>query len=292
IATIANNYYTLLTLDEKLDISRRTLQNWEDNLRVLDVLKRAGRVNQTSVLQSKANKIALETSIVTIEEQIALLESSLSTLLATPSATIKRDSINDVNFPSEISVGVPMQLLSNRPDVRVAEYYLAQMFYATNEARSGLYPSITLSGSAGFTNNSSSIINPGEMLYSAIGSFVQPLFYRGTLRAQLKISEAQQEQALLAFQQSLLDAGNEVNAALISWQSAKRRIDHNNLQLEVLQKAVRTAELLMRSGEYSYLEVITAQLSLLQTELSATEDRFGEIQGVIDLYRALGGGEV
>ncbi len=292
ISTIANSYYTLLTLDEKLSISRRTLQNWEDNLRVMAVLKRAGRINQTSVLQSEANKIALESGIVTLEEQIALLESSLSTLLAIPAKHIERGVIGNVEFPAQLSVGVPMQLLSNRPDVRVAEYYLAQMFYATNEARSAMYPSITLSGSAGYTNSGGgAILNPGEMLYSAVGSIVQPLFYRGTLRAQLKISESQQEQALLEFNQALLDAGNEVNAALISWQSARSRIEHNNLQLETLQRAVRTSELLMRSGDYSYLEVLTAQLSLLQTELSSSEDRFDEIQGVIDLYRALGGGE-
>lgn len=291
ISTIANSYYTLIMLDEQLDISRRTLENWADNLRVMELLKRAGRINETSVLQSEGSMIALQSSIVTLEEQIALLEGVLSTLLAQPTEHIERGTFAGVEFPESLAVGVPMQLLSNRPDVRVAEYNLTQMFYATAEARSAMYPSITLSGGAGFTNSSGSILNPGDMLYSAVGSIVQPLFYRGTLRAQLKISESQQEQALLQFQQSLLDAGNEVNAALISWQSAKGRIDFNMKRLDVLSKAVRSSELLMKSGNSDYLEVLTAQLSLLQTELSSTGDHFDEIQSVIDLYRALGGGE-
>ncbi len=290
VASIANSYYTLITLDNKLDISRRTLVNWEDNLRVMEALKRGGRINQTAVLQSESSRIALVNSIVTLEEQVATLESTLSTLLATPARTIERGTLSEVHFPSKLSIGVPMQLLKNRPDVRQAEYYLSQMFYATAEARSSMYPSITLSGSAGYTNSAGTILNPKDMLYSAVASVVQPLFYRGTLRANLKIAESQQEQALLEFRQSLLDAGDEVYSALIAWGAAKSRIENNIERLDVLQRAVHTSEMLMRSGTYSYLEVLTSQLSLLQTELSSAEDHYAQIQGVIDLYRALGGG--
>lgn len=291
IATIANTYYSLLMLDNQLDISKRTKSNWKENLRAVIALKKAGKMNQTSVFQSEANTIALSGHIVAIEKQITELENSLSALLAINPQHIERGSMNQMLFPEELSVGVPIQLLSNRPDIRVAEHNLAQMFYATNEARSSFYPSITLSGAAGFSNSAGSIINPGQMIYSVAASIVQPIFNRGVIRAQVKISETKQEQALLQFKQAVLDAGVEVNAALIQWQSAKELLEYNTSQIEVLKKAVTGSKLLMKHGSASYLEVLTAQLSLLQTELTYSANKFEEIQGVINLYRALGGGE-
>lgn len=291
IATIANSYYTLVTLDEQLKISRQTLANWEQNLQTMQALKDAGRINQLSVFQTEANKIALEGSVVAIEAQIKALENSISTLLAVTPQKIERGSINSVSFPADLAVGVPLQLLGNRPDVRVAEYSLAQAFYATNQARSSLYPSITLSGSAGFTNSYGAITNPGDMLYSLVGSLLQPIFNAGSLRAQLNISKSQQEQALLQFKQAVLDAGAEVNTALIQWQDAKTQLDIDQNQISVLEQALNNSELLMEHGSADYLDILTAQLSLLQAELSYTTNKFAEIQGVIDLYRALGGGE-
>lgn len=291
VATIASSYYTLLMLDEQLEISKQTKINWEENIRVMKALKSAGRIKETSVLQSEASCIALSTQIVTLEEQIALMENTISTLLAKPTAHIVRGSISDAEFPSELSIGLPIQLLSNRPDVRMAESNLAQAFYATNEARSSLYPSLTLSGSAGFTNSSGGIQNPGDMLYTLVGSIVQPIFSRGVLRAEVKISESQQEQALLQFNQAILDAGAEVNNALSQWQSAQARLQLEAQRIAILEKTVLNTELLMRHGSAEYLEVLTAQVTLLSTELSYSGDKFNIAQGVIDLYRALGGGE-
>lgn len=291
IATIANTYYSLLMLDNQLDISIRTRDNWQENLRTVKALKKAGKMNQTSVFQAQANKIALSGHIVRIEKQIKELENSFSSLLAINPQHIERGSIDQVSFSKELSVGVPIQLLSNRPDIRVAEHNLAQMFYATNEARSSLYPSITLGGAAGFSNSAGAITNPGTMIYNAVASIVQPIFNRGVLRAQVKISESKQEQALLQFKQAILDAAVEVNTALIQWQSATQRLDYETLQLELLEKTVSGSELLMKHGSANYLEVLIAQLSLLQTELTYSTTKFDEIQGVINLYRALGGGE-
>ncbi|MFR9620757.1 MAG: efflux transporter outer membrane subunit [Rikenellaceae bacterium] len=292
VATIANSYYSLLMLDEQLAISLETQDNWSENLRAMAAMKRAGRINETALLQSEASSISLNSSIVTINEQIAELENTISTLLAQPTSHIERGSICDVVLPDDLSVGVPLQLLSNRPDVRMAESYLAQMFYATAEARSALYPSITLSGSAGYTNSLGSIVNPGEMLYNAVASLVQPIFNRGALRAQVKISKAQQEQALLLFKQSILDAGAEVNNALSSWQSAQERSTYSVAQIEKLEQAVAKTQLLMTHGSVTYLDVLTAQLSLLQSQLSFSTDKFNQAQGVVNLYRALGGGEL
>ncbi|MFR9503555.1 MAG: TolC family protein [Rikenellaceae bacterium] len=291
IATLAGSYYSLLMLDEQLSISEQTQQNWAENLRVMEAMLKAGRINETAVLQSRASNISLSSQIVTIKEQIAALENSISALLAKPTVEIQRGTIFECEFPEELSVGLPIELLCNRPDVRMAESNLAEAFYATSEARSSLYPSITLSGSAGFTNASGSITNPSDMLYSAVGSLVQPIFQRGALRAQLKISEAQQEQALLQFNQSIIDAGTEVNNALSEWQGAQERLEYADQQVELLAATLSKTELLMKYGSATYIEVLTAQLTLLQADLSSVNEIYNKAQGVINLYRALGGGE-
>lgn len=164
-------------------------------------------------------------------------------------------------------------------------------FYATNGARSAFYSSITLSGSAGWTSSGgTAITNPGAWLLSAVGSLVQPLFNKGENIANLKIAKARQEEALLHFRQELLDAGNEVNDALAQWQSARRRIRLDTAQAEHLAATLHDTSLLMQhSADVNYLQVITARQSLLSARLTVVQDRYDEIQGVIQLYHALGG---
>lgn len=235
--------------------------------------------------------MALEGSILSIRKSIHETENSLSILLAIPPQSIKRGRLEEQNFPDNISVGLPVKLLANRPDVRQAEYNLAQAFYATNVARAAFYPNITLSGSAGWTNNATGIImNPGQWLLTAIGSLTQPLFNKGANIANLKQSKARQEEARLSFQQSLLNAGKEVNDALMQYQTAQERIELDVQQITALQKAVRKTELLMKHSSTNYLEVLVAQQNLLNTELTLIQDRFDEIQSIVNLYHALGGG--
>ncbi len=291
IATIANSYYSLLMLDEQLIISEQTQLNWDENIRIMEAMKRAGRVNEAAVLQSQASSAALQSQIITLREQIAELENTLSTLLSMPTEHIERGVISDIQLPDDLSVGVPLQLLTNRPDVRMAESYLEQMFYATAESRGSLYPSITLSGTLGYTNSYGVTVNPAQMLYNAAAQVLQPIFNQGTLRAQLKISKLQQEQALIQFNQTVVEAGAEVNNALSSCQAAQQRLVYSSQQIELLQRAVSSTELLMKHGSATYLEVLTAQLSLLTAELSYSSDIYNQAQGVVNLYRALGGGE-
>ena len=257
IATIANSYYTLLMLDRQLAISEQTLDSWEETERTLEALKRAGQANDAAVLQARASRLALEASITTTLQDIRQTENSLSALLASPSRNIERGTLEKQEFPDTLSAGIPVALLANRPDVRQAETNLAQAYYATSAARSAFYPSINLSGSAGWTNNA---------LLNAVGSLVQPLFNRGANIANLRQAKARQEEALLLFRQSLLDAGKEVNDALTRWQSARVRLDYDNGQIAALREAVRKTSLLMRHSSTNYLE------------------------GVIDLYHAVGGG--
>lgn len=290
IATIANSYYMLLMLDRQLIISEQTLITWKETEHSIEALKRAGKSNDAAVLQAKANRLALEASVVSIRKSIRETENVLSALLADTSHDIMRGALQKQQFPDTLSAGLPIQLLANRPDVRQAEWNLAQAYYATNAARSAFYPSLTLSGSTGWTNNVGGVVvNPGSWLFSAVGSLMQPLFNKGTNIANLRQAKARQEEALLLFQQSLLDAGKEVNNALTRWQSARIRMDYVNQQIMTLQEAVRKTELLMQHTSINYLEVLTARQRLLEAELTQAQDKFEEIQGVIDLYHAVGG---
>ena len=291
IATIANSYYTLLMLDKQLDISKRTAEIWAENLRVMKALKKAGQTTEMAVAQIEASKLSVDASLLSLEQQITEVENSLSSLLGVVPQRIDRSTLDMQSFPDTLSVGVPLQLLQRRPDVRQSEAVLAESFYTTNRAYLAFYPAITLSGSAGWTNAAGAIIsNPGEWLFSAVGALVQPLFNRGQNIANLKVAKARQEEALLTFRQTLLNAGTEVNDALLQWQVARRRLDLDRQQIISLQSAVRSSELLMRHSSQNYLEVLTARQTLLDAELSAVSDRFEEIQGVINLYHALGGG--
>lgn len=291
ISTIANTYYTLLLLDKQLAISERTAALWQENVRAMYAMKKAGLSNEAAVSQAEANCLSVEASLLTLRQQINEAENSLSTVLGKTPQAIERGTLDNQAFPQTLTTGIPLDLLKNRPDVQQAEYALAQAFYGVNKARSSFYPNITLSGSVGWTNSGGGIIsNPGALLLQAIGSLTQPLFNKGANIANLKIAKAQQEEATLAFHQSLLNAGSEVNNALKQWQTARARITLGEKQVTSLQTAVKSTQLLMDHGTTTYLEVLTAQQSLLQAQLSLEADRFDEIQGVISLYHAVGGG--
>ena len=287
IATIADAYYTLLMLDEQLEISKRTLNTWEENIRTLSALKRAGKTNEAAVLQAKANKVNVEGSILTLQKQITVQENSLSALLGLVPQKLERNELSQQVFPDTLLMGLPLSSLINRPDVRQAEYKLVEAFYATNVARSYFYPSITLNGNAGWSGISG---NPGDWIFNAVASLVQPIFNQGKNKARLTISESQRQEALLNFRQTLLDAGTEANNALISWQTARKRLDSDKLQIMYLKGAVFNTQLLMKNGQATYIEVLSAQKNLLQAELTETNDKYLEIQSVITLYHALGGG--
>ena len=292
IATIANSYYNLLTLDCQLDISSCTAESWAEVLRTYEAKLQVGEATEAAVAQARASKLSVEASVLTLQKQIRAQENSLSILLGRVPGSIERTTLDGQRFPDTLAVGVPLQLLGRRPDVRQAEAALAQAFYNTNAARSAFYPSITLSGSAGWTNNNgAAIVNPGNWLLSAIGSLTQSLFNRGQNITNLRIAKARQEEALLSFRQSLLKAGCEVNDALMQWQTANSRLKIIAEQVASLRTAVDNTQQLMEfSNSASYLEVLTARQALLQAELTETNDRFDQIQGIINLYHSLGGG--
>ena len=291
VAGIANSYYTLLMLDEQLAITRETEKAWRETVSSTRALMNAGMADEAAVSQMEAAYYQVQASALDLKEQINQVENSLALLLAETPRYFERGTLDEQQFPEDLSVGVPVQMLSNRPDVRSAERSLEAAFYGTNQARASFYPSVVLSGSAGWTNSAGAmIVNPGKFLASAVGSLTQPLFNRGQVIAQYRIAQAQQEEASLAFQQTLLNAGSEVNDALVAYQTSREKTILFDKQIVSLEKALKSTSLLMEHGTSTYLEVLTARQSLLSAQLSQTANRFSEIQSVVNLYHALGGG--
>ncbi len=287
IAEIANTYYTLLMLDAQLRVSRVTSASWKENVRTMKAMKEAGMTNEASISQTEANSCAVDASLFDLEYSIIKTENALAALLGTTPQHFERGELNGVDFKGELYTGVPAQLLSRRPDVQQAEHDLMIAFYNTNIARADLYPTLTLSGEGGWEKT---LTNPAGFFFSFAAKLFQPIFQGGKLRANLKIAESRQREALINFQQTLLEAGSEVNTAVARCRTARSKTDIRIKQVAVLESAVYSTRQLMSHSEATYLEVLTAQQSQLSARLQQIADRFEGIQGMINLYRALGGG--
>ena len=292
VSNIANMYYTLMMLDRQLEITKATAEILKKNAETMEAMKNSAmyNINSAGVEQSKAAYAQVLATIPDIEQSIRETENALSTFLGEAPHAIKRGVLEAQVLPTELSAGIPIQLLSNRPDVKAAEMSLASCYYNTNSARASFYPQITLSGSAGWTNSAgSAIINPGKLLASAIGSLTQPLFYRGQ-NIGLKAAKAQEEQAKLSFQQALLNAGSEVSNALSLYQKTSEKVESRQMQVESAKKASEDTKELFNLGTSTYLEVLSAQQAYLSAQISQVSDCFDRMQAVVSLYQALGGG--
>lgn len=293
ISNIANLYYTLLMLDRQLaivtDMEQLTKETWEK----MQVMKdtRIG-YRSTAVQSAESNYYSVQAQKTDLLRQIREMENSLSLLIGQPAQTIARSTIEAQSLPSSLATGVAVAMLNNRADVHAAEMQLAQCFYNVENARSKFYPNITINATGAFTNNSGvGIVNPGKWLLSAVGSLVQPIFQHGQIVAGLKVSKYQYEQAYNTWQNSILSAGSEVSNALVLYNSSAEKSAIEEKQIAVLKKNVEDTKALMEaSTNTTYLEVIQAQSSLLNAQLSKVADDFYKMQAVVNLYQALGGG--
>ena len=291
VCGIANLYYTLLMLDRQLeivnDMQGLVKETW-DKMKVMKDTRIGYR--STAVQSAEANYYSVEGQKIDLMRQIREMENSLSLLIGQPAQTISRGKLDAQSLPTNLATGVGIDMLKNRADVHAAEMQLAQCFYDINTARSRFYPNITITGTGAFTNQNG-LVNPGKMLWSAVGSLVQPIFQHGQIIAGLKVAKIKYEQAYNTWQQSVLSAGSEVSNALVLYNSSAEKSNIEAKQIEVLQKNVEDTKTLMASsGNITYLEVIQAQSSLLSTQLSKVADDFHKMQAVVNLYQALGGG--
>lgn len=291
IAGVANMYYTLLMLDKQQEIVNNMAGLTKDTWEMMKLQKELGRVKETGVQSAEANYYSVQAQAADIKRQIREVENSLSLLLGQPAQTIARGKLADQSLPSEFSTGIALQMLNNRPDVHYAEMNLAQCFHNIQAARAKFYPNITIGGSGAYTNSGGgSIVNPGKILLSAMGSLVQPIFQNGLISANLKVAKYQYEQAYNTWQNAILSAGSEVSNALVKYNSSDEKSKLEAKQIESLTKNVGYTKDLFRMGSSTYLEVITAQQSLLNAELAKVVDDFNKMQAVVNLYYALGGG--
>ena len=291
ISNIANCYYTLLMMDKQVAILDGMIDLTKQTWDIMKTQKELGNVRSTGVQSAENNYYSTLTQKTELLRQIRDTENTLSLLLGEPGGNIPRGKLDDQSLPSNFSTGVPLQLLSNRPDVHAYEMQLAQCFYNVQTARSRFYPSITISGSGAFTNSGGmGITNPGKWLLSAVGSLVQPIFQNGQLVAGLRVAKDQYQQAYNTWQNSVFKAGNEVSNALALYNASEQKSKLEAHQIEVLKQNVEDTRALMGSSTSTYLEVITAQSSLLNVQLSKVQDDFSKMQAVVDLYYALGGG--
>lgn len=291
IANIANTYYTLLMLDKQVSITEQTCDIWKENVRTMEAMKEAGMTTEAAVVQSKATYHQVEASLADLRRQVRETENAMSVMLAQAPQRIERSTLEEQVMPNNLEAGIPLQLLANRPDVKMAEMTLASAYYTTNQARSAFYPSLSIGGTVGWTNGSGmSVANPGQLLLQALGSLAQPIFNQGKLIANLKVSKKEEEIAKMNYQQAILNAGQEVSNALFLYETASKKIEQDQAQVMELNKAVEYTQSLFQSGQSTYLEILTAQQSLLSAQLNEVSDTFQRMQAVINLYEALGGG--
>lgn len=291
VANTASLYFSLLMLDRQLEIADSTADAWKQTVETMRAMMDAGMANEASVAQMEGTYYSIVAQVADIKDNIVAVQNSLCLLMAKPSQAVARGRLEDQALNVDLAAGLPLDIISNRPDIRAQERQLEVAFYSANASRSAYYPSITLSGQAGWTNLvGNMVMNPAKFFWQAAASLVQPIFQNGQIRARVKVAEAQQKQAELAWTKAVLTAGNEVNEALTAYQTAKEKHDLYQKQVEALGRAYEATDLMMQHGSTTYLEVLTAKQSLLSAQLSQTANVYAELSAVITLYQAVGGG--
>ena len=306
ISITAQQYLMLQVLDRQLEILMQTDSLWNKSLETEQALWENGKAYSTAVNQMEASYLSVKTQIADTRRNIRAVENDICKLLAVSPQHIDRqkwgtpplhhaeatgDAAERMFNTKYLNIGIPAQMLENRPDIRMANHAMEEAFYNTAAARSAFYPSITLSGSAGWTNSGSGmVVDPGKILLSAIAQLTQPIFARGKLIANKKIAVLTEEDLQKKYVQTVLNAGNEVNEAMADCMTAREKHTYYQRQVQVLREAYTGTHELMDNGKATYIEVLRAQESLLDAQLSSAMNMYDAAQAVIALYIALGGG--
>ena len=296
VSNIATTYYSLLALDEQLRITKETIGLLQESTSTMQDMMQAGMLTRAGVKQSEALLYSTRVSVPNLEMQIRQLENSLSVMLGRKPGPIARMSLHDQSIPTHLECGVPAQMLAKRPDVFQAEMSFRYAFEMKNVAQRSMYPKLTLGSSSsaatvGYASNTlSQFFDPKKIIGNIVGGLTQPLFAGNQLRGQLKVAKAQQEEALLSFEQTVLKAGQEVSNIMYTYESSLRKNENRTKQVEALTMAVDDTQSLLKAGEANYTEVLNAEQNLLQAQLGQVSDKLEQLQAGVNLYRALGGG--
>lgn len=291
ISGVATCYYSIASVKRQLELYRHTSQLWKESVETMKNMKEAGRTTEAAVVQSTANYYSILGGITDLEVSLQQLYNSMSLLLNVMPQEWAVNTDATLQAPQFLSKGVPMSCLAFRPDVEAAEQSLASAFYATNQARSNFYPSLTISAQGSFTNLLGGMIkNPGDWIANLAGSLTAPLFSRGANISRLEAAKAQQRQALNSFEETLLSAGKEVSDYLVKYDKSVEKTGYLEQQVANLEKSVEYTNDLLQYSNGTYLEVLTAQQSLLSAQMGLLSNELNRVQSIISLYQAMGGG--
>jgi NodT family efflux transporter outer membrane factor (OMF) lipoprotein len=291
VADIASTYYRLLSLDSQLQITKTSIAVRDSSVITIRALKDAGQVTQVAVDQNIAQYNSARAIQVDLETAIFRTENTLSILLGKQPQDYQRSVLDNQNLESDLKLGVPSTLLSNRPDVIAAEYNLVRAFELTNVARSNFYPSLTLTANGGLQSlELDKLFSANSLFATIVGGLTQPIFNQRKIRTQKEVADAQQEQALLEFKRSLLIAGQEVSNALFSYNQETVKFEYRELEVEALRNAESNSNELLKNGYANYLDLLTARQSALNAELNLIATKLQQLLSIVDLYEALGGG--
>lgn len=291
VAMIASTYYQLLALDEQRKIAQETITNREQSVETIKLLKEAGTVSEVAVKQYEAQLYNAQSLLIDVENSIQLLENTFSILLGEDPKTIERSSLALQSIDVPLNIGLPIELISNRPDVMAAEYGLINAFELTNVARSAFYPSLKIGANGGVQSlEFDDLFSANSLFGSLVGSLTQPILNGRQIRTQFEVRKAQQESALLNYKKTILIASKEVSDALYTYQANENKIAIKQKEYEALAAAMEYSQELQIHGLANYLEVLTAQTSALNTQLSLVNAEFAKLNAVVQLYKALGGG--
>jgi outer membrane protein TolC len=281
-----------MALDEQLRTTKETIVLLQKSEETMQALKDAGQITAAGVEQSKALLYNTKLSVFDLESRIRQQENAICVLIGRTPGAISRGSINDQIIPSTMNGNVSVRTLANRPDVKQAELSLQSAYALTDAAKAAFYPSLSINTlSVGFAAGGvSNFFSPANLAAEIIAGITQPIFSRGQLKGNLKITKAQQDEALLTFSNTLLVAGQEVSDILYSYKSLVNKNEWRDKQLESLTKSVDYTQELLKAGEANYTEVLSAQKDLLSAQLSKVNDKLDQLTQSVNLYKALGGG--
>lgn len=293
VAGIAQGYYNLLMLDEQLNIAKKNLALIDSTLNFTRLQRNAGEVTTLAVQQVEAQKQSTALLIPQLEQNIAIQENALSILTGSLPGPVERSKgLFNSDVPQWLTPGIPSAVLSRRPDVRAKEMELIAANAKAGIAQANMYPSLSITAQGGLNsylaNNWFNI--PASLFGTLLGNVTQPIFQQRQLKTQLETAKIQREQSVLEFRQSVLNAIGEVSDALVATEKLKEQKTIAADQADTLKLAIKNARLLFKSGMANYIEVLSAQSNVLQSELNLANIHRLQLSASVDLYRSLGGG--
>lgn len=292
VSSVATGYFTLRELDLALDVARKTLESRQSSLRLTNVLAENGSASALDVRQSEQLVYAAAETIPDLERRITQQENSLSVLLGDNPGDIPRGRpLAEQPNPPTVPVGLPSELLERRPDIRQAEATLIAANAEIGVAKAAYFPSISLTGLAGFESNAlNDLFTHSQRIWNATGSLTQPVFAAGALRSGMRLAEAQEQQMLLTYRQTIMNAFQQVSDSLVAYQKGREFRQQQELLTAAAQDTDRLSKVLYQHGGASYLQVLTSETNYFAAQLNLAQSRLDERLALVQLYNALGGG--